>query len=563
MNATDRNHKPGPSFQIKPKRGIASHNSKKVKTPKRYADKQNIKRRENIRQTMPSNLPNIDTTDQQQQMQETGNVVIHSEGLHRCMLEPREVATNSKQYSFPRQVKSTSKKSTVSNLLELGFDTNQELVNIYEQHVGQQEEIVAKLSAHIDRLEEVHSSAVDEPELLQLRIQGAELRAALTDSQSAIHAERRLVAALHADNIKLQLELLQVSQRAVSLQIVSGVSDARVETLQGTELVRSKMPDKLKKLQQKLWSQADHETATGNISPETVLSLQQRVRSAEDSLAFCEKEWAEERACLVEERELREQEAQLDQVRVTAWVKKAQERMAECQRDGRATAAQCVQLSKELQLQQRQHRQERGALLRALAKLGGPERLKQELEALDVSSSCLQEVAGHASSSCQARELKLLTLQLQRELSESRQLLEESHTRTDVLQKEKCILRQAREDALTLIKKQRSSASEQRQVLEAQQERSHQRTKTEMQAAQAQLAQLHADLKKLVHMIYKLVMWQSDQCGSDNGPPSPPAWLDGPRAVTRVARQLQSAIEATRTRLAGVRNTMLRDVNNV
>ena len=34
-------------------------------------------------------------------------------------------------------------------------------------------------------------------------------------------------------------------------------------------------------------------------------------------------------------------------------------------------------------------------------------------QALDVSASCLSEAAGHASASCQARELKLLSLSLQ------------------------------------------------------------------------------------------------------------------------------------------------------
>ena len=46
--------------------------------------------------------------------------------------------------------------------------------------------------------------------------------------------------------------------------MLSGISEDRIVTLQGSEAVRQKMPEKLKKLQQQLWgSAADPQTAKG------------------------------------------------------------------------------------------------------------------------------------------------------------------------------------------------------------------------------------------------------------------------------------------------------------
>jgi len=44
---------------------------------------------------------------------------------------------------------------------------------------------------------------------------------------------------------------------------LSGVSDSRILTLQGSDLVRQKLPKKLRDLQQSLWKDADIDTVNG------------------------------------------------------------------------------------------------------------------------------------------------------------------------------------------------------------------------------------------------------------------------------------------------------------
>lgn len=229
-------------------------------------------------------------------------------------------------------------------------------------------------------------------------------------------------------------------------------------------------------------------------------------------------------------------------------------RLSECKRECRAAATHCATLTHDLQQQEKRHLKEREGLLRALAKLGGPERLRRELQELEMSSSCLTEAEGHASATCQARELKLLSMQLQRELSEREALLQQSEQRCRLVEREKCLLRQGREEALALLKKQRATSTEQRDLLESRQQRSEKQLRAEVQGAHADLAALRADLKRLVHMLYKLTIWQADSCPPGAAPPPLPDWLEGPRAVTALARTLQAGIEASRTRLAGGRS---------
>lgn len=62
----------------------------------------------------------------------------------------------------------------------------------------------------------------------------------------------------------LQLQLLHAVQRSVCLQLVSGASEARVQTLMGSERVRKQLPEALKKLQQSLWAEADEDVTVGN-----------------------------------------------------------------------------------------------------------------------------------------------------------------------------------------------------------------------------------------------------------------------------------------------------------
>ncbi|XP_018018653.1 coiled-coil domain-containing protein 150 [Hyalella azteca] len=445
------------------------------------------------------------------------------------------------------------KQRTPSNPLDVAFDANHEIILSYEQHIAQQDDLLCQLCKRIERLESAHASILPVAELEELQTESRDLRAALTDAETAIHGERRLVSALHHDNTSLKLQLLQSSQRLAAIQILSGVSDERIVALQGSEIVRQKMPDKLRQLQQKLWSKADANAAAGKVNPEEVLVLRHELQSLQESMTLSEKAWAEERTCLIEDKELREQERDLEDARLKGWVKKAEERLAECQRECRASGAQCASLTKELQLQQRQHLKDKTALLSALAKIGGPERLEKELEALNISSSCMDAAVGHVSATCQARQLKLLSLQLQRELCEHSELLAVSERRCEALERETCHLRQARQEAVIQLKKERTAARERQEVLEEHHQKDLHRLKIEVQGIHADLNAVQTDLKKLVLMIYKLLMWQSDSCPPDAVPPSPPAWLDGPRAVTSLARRLQAAIDATRGRLAALK----------
>lgn len=54
------------------------------------------------------------------------------------------------------------------------------------------------------------------------------------------------------------------------------------------------------------------------------------------------------------------------------------------------------------------------------------------------------------------------------------------------------------------LQKQRATSSEQRALLESRQLRSEQQLRAEVQGAHADLAALRADLKRLVHMLYKV-----------------------------------------------------------
>jgi hypothetical protein len=62
------------------------------------------------------------------------------------------------------------------------------------------------------------------------------------------------------------------------------------------------------------------------VSPEEVLALRHELQSLQESMTLSEKAWAEERSCLIEDKELREQERDLEDSRLKGWVKKAEER---------------------------------------------------------------------------------------------------------------------------------------------------------------------------------------------------------------------------------------------
>ncbi|KAF2367707.1 hypothetical protein FHG87_001543 [Trinorchestia longiramus] len=464
-----------------------------------------------------------------------------------------EIQKDVKQTPCSSMIGRVSNYQVTSNPLDLAFDADQELALSIENYISHQDEALSQLNLRIEKLELVHGSVGSAAELKKLQQEATDLRVALTEAEAAIYGERRLVSALHHDNTTLKLQLLQTSQRLASVQLITGISDERIIAFQGSEVVRQKMPDKLRQLQQQLWSSADVDTSTGSVSPEQVLVLQKELQSLQASMALCEKEWAEEKSCLIEEKELRERDREMDDARLKAWVRKAEERLAECQRECRAAGAQCASLTKELQLQQRQHLKEKTSLLKALAKIGGPERLKTELESLDISSSCLDAAVGHANATCQARELKLLSMQLQRELTESENVLAATQRRCDGLEREASYLREARQQVIAKLKKQQRSASAMQDTVEERHHKELQRLRAQIQGIGADMNNVQADLKRLVLMLYKLTMWQSDSCAPNTAPPSPPSWIEGPRAVASLARTLQAAIDAARGRLAGVR----------
>ena len=51
----------------------------------------------------------------------------------------------------------------------------------------------------------------------------------------------------------------------------------------------------------------------------------------------------------------------------------------------------------------------------------------------------------------------------------------------------------------------------------------------------------------------QLMVWLNDSCAPDGCPPSPPAWVDRPRAVAALARKLQAAQEAAKAKILSLK----------
>ena len=80
-----------------------------------------------------------------------------------------------------------------------------------------------------------------------------------------------------------------------------------------------------------------------------------------------------------------------------------QAKLAETQKESRENVARLLRLGDDLR-QQREHQvNERTQLLAALARIGGEERVRRELEVLGSGEDCIDALGKHVAASCKAR----------------------------------------------------------------------------------------------------------------------------------------------------------------
>ncbi|CAL4061125.1 unnamed protein product, partial [Meganyctiphanes norvegica] len=423
---------------------------------------------------------------------------------------------------------------------------SERLLDYYRSKIEKFDEEFEHLRKVLDSYQKVNQPTFLENERLRLSAEVVELRSALSDVNVFIYAERQQVTRHHAENERLQLDLLEAEKKIALLLSLSGLSETQLKVFlrdpRKMLIIKQKLPLQLKKLNQKLKeNQIDNEDIS-----EVELSLHSKVSSLEKQICDSEVSWAEERATLLEERSLATSEFKAQRVRDEGHMKLLMQRLDDANYHAYEATKDAVQKLKKLHSHEKLWLAERDHLLTVLASVQEKIPFVQQMNNIERSGSYTDLIQMKPQkNSCETKELRRENEMLQRELEESEEYRNMYESQCVRLEQEMCKLREQKEAAEEMFKERIQKQIQQNDLLRKQSERLDERRRTDVEGFHSDIRLIKDSMKTLVHQIYKITIALTEM---EYVPPDFDAMTEI-QAVSSLARTVQKSINDAKRKI--------------
>lgn len=428
---------------------------------------------------------------------------------------------------------------------------SERLLDYYRSKIEKFDVEFMHLRKVLESYQKVNRPTFLENERLRLSAEVVELRSALSDVNVFIHAERQQVMRHHAENERLQLDLLEAEKKIALLLSLSGLSETQLKVFlrdpRKLFIIKQKLPLQFKKLNQKL---KENHIDSDDIS-EVELSLRSKIKSLEKQIYDSEMSWSEERTILLEERSLATSEFKAQRVRDEGHIKLLMQRIDDATQHAYEATKDSVKKLTQLHSSEKLWLAERDHLLSVLASVQEKIPFAQQMQNIERSGSYTDLVQMKPqNSSCETKELRRENEILKRELDESEEYRNLYETQCMRLEQEMCKLREEKEAAEEMFKDRIQKQMKQNDLLRKQSERLDERRRSDAEGFNSDIRLMKDSMKTLVHQIYKITITVTEM---EYVPPDFDAMTEI-QAVSSLARTIQKAINDTKRKVIRLEN---------
>lgn len=355
---------------------------------------------------------------------------------------------------------------------------------------------------------------------------------------------------MHAENERLQLDILEAERKVCLLLSLSGLSEGELKVFlrdpHRTKIVKQKLPPHLKQIQKKLKEDIQEAEC------EEMITLRTHVKSLTTQLEESEKTWRRERNAFIQDRSLSTSESKAQAAKDEAHIKLLTARLEEAQRLLSESVKDTLNKNAEVQALEVTWLAERDHLLSVLATVQENIPLVSEMQAIDRSGSYTD--LSTMKSTCVMKDLRRENELLKREAVEAEELRAMYESQCQQIEQKMCKLREQKEAAEQMFKERNQKLLQQIEMLKQDIKRLEERRRTDVQGFQSDIRLLKNDVKTVVHQLYKITMALS---GVDDVPVDISA-LTEMQAVATLVRSVQRTVAETKRKIMRLEN----DINN-